>query len=80
MEIISSVQNSLIKETKKLQQKKYRDIQAEFLVEGVRLVEEGLKAGSLKGVFYEENLLNQVRGQELLFSLERLAEAGNLEY
>ncbi len=80
MEIISSVQNPLIKETKKLQQKKYRDLRGEFLAEGVRLVEEGLKADSLRGAFYEEGILNQARGQALLWQLEQMLKAGKLEY
>jgi len=80
MEIISSLQNPLIKETKKLQQKKYRDIRKEFLVEGVRLVEEGLKAGSLSGAFYEEDLLAQERGRLLVEELSLLVQEKALAY
>ena len=57
MEIICSAQNPLIKKTKQLRHKKYREERGEFLLEGVRLVEEGLKAGRLKEVFYEDALV-----------------------
>lgn len=71
MEIICSAQNPLIKETRKLQQKKYREERGEFLIEGVRLVEEGLKAGRLKATFYEDTLTNTARGQQLLHMIEK---------
>lgn len=66
LEIITSVQNNLIKETKKLQQKKYREIQQKYLVEGVRLAEEGLKTNALEAFFYTETLLKTARGNDLL--------------
>lgn len=44
MTIITSKSNSLIKKTKKLRQKKYR--QTSYLIEGWHLVEEAQKAGS----------------------------------
>ena len=80
MEIINSPQNIFIKETKKLQQKKYRESKDEFLVEGVRLIEEALKAGSLKRVFYEKSLFNHTRGRELFNRFEQMRTAGSLEY
>lgn len=71
MEMIHSVQNTLIKETKKLQQKKYRDEKGCFLVEGVRLVEEGLASSCLTEVFYDDTLLETARGRELLHKIEQ---------
>ena len=44
LEILSR-SNSLIVETCKLNQKKYRDIHKEFLVEGHKLINEAIKAG-----------------------------------
>lgn len=71
--IISSGENPLVKETKKLKLKKYREERGEFLIEGVRLVEEGLKSGRLKGIFYEETLSCTVRGRQLLHIIEQSA-------
>lgn len=44
MEIITSVTNQSIKEIKKLKQKKYRDKENKFIVEGWHLIEEALQA------------------------------------
>lgn len=45
MKEIASLKNPLIKETKKLQQKKYRDKTGTYLLEGFHLVQEAYKAG-----------------------------------
>jgi RNA methyltransferase, TrmH family len=42
---ITSVNNELVKEAVKLHQKKYRDEQKKFLLEGFKAVEEALKSG-----------------------------------
>ena len=42
---ITSVNNELVKETVKLQQKKYRDKTGKFLLEGKKCVEEAIAAG-----------------------------------
>jgi len=76
MEIISSVQNQLIKESRKLQQRKYREEQKAFLIEGVRLAEEALPRGALTTVFYTEQLLQSERGQALYQRLQEKATAG----
>ncbi|MDT2756550.1 RNA methyltransferase [Enterococcus asini] len=44
MKEIQGSKNSLIKELRKLHQKKYRDRQNRYLIEGFHLVEEGMKA------------------------------------
>jgi|CZCB01.1.fsa_nt_gi TrmH family RNA methyltransferase len=66
VEIIQSRQNALIKERIKLQQKKYRQKTGLFLVEGLRLVEEALAAGSLAEVFVDESAGDTDRGLKLL--------------
>ena len=53
--IYSSIQNSKIKEIKKLNQKKYRDESGLFLVDGEHLVLEAYKCGSLVSVILEEH-------------------------
>ena len=40
MQIISSKDNEIVKNIKKLKEKKYRDIQNEFIVEGIKMLEE----------------------------------------
>lgn len=44
VEVIKSKENNLIKEVKKLKEKKYRDLNKSFLIEGFRFVEEALKS------------------------------------
>jgi len=54
--IITSLQNNLIKEAVKLKQKKYRNLNSLFLVEGHHLVNEALTAGFLRQIFYLDTL------------------------
>ncbi|MFL0251693.1 TrmH family RNA methyltransferase [Clostridium neuense] len=52
MEVIKSKENNLIKEVRKLKEKKYRDLNKSFLIEGFRFVEEALKSNfEVKYVF-----------------------------
>ncbi|MTB64318.1 RNA methyltransferase [Streptococcus sp. zg-86] len=61
MEVIRSKSNRLIKETKKLHQKKYR--KESYLIEGWHLFEEARKANAeIERVFALENHVNQVTG------------------
>lgn len=69
MEIITSTQNQSIKEAKKLQQRKYREAHKLFLVEGIRLAEEALRAGYGERFFYSQELLQTKRGQALFQDL-----------
>jgi len=55
--LYSSVDNSKIKDLKKLQNKKYRDKKNKFLVEGRHLVLEAYKTGLLEELLLEENEL-----------------------
>ena len=57
MEVISSLQNERIKNLSKLLDKKYRDMEGKFLVEGEHLVEEAFKAGLLLEVVKCEDYL-----------------------
>lgn len=60
MEFIESKENTLIKETKKLREKKYRAEMDSFLVEGFRFVEEALKSDfQVERVFLSENALDK---------------------
>lgn len=42
---ITSISNELVKETVKLQQKKFRDIEGKFLLEGFKVIEEAYEIG-----------------------------------
>lgn len=54
---ITSVNNDLVKETVKLQQKKYRDETKKFLLEGFKAIEEAFKSGiEIEQVFVEKKL------------------------
>ncbi len=57
MEVVSSLQNEKIKNLSKLLQKKYRDEENKFLVEGDHLVEEAKKSGLLLEVVKCEDVL-----------------------
>lgn len=55
MKEIQSMKNQLIKETKKLQQKKYRQQTNSYILEGFHLVQEAFKAGaSIQDVFVNQ--------------------------
>ncbi len=79
MKSISSAHNRAIKENKKLRMKKYRDSTREYLIEGIRLTEEALKAEKIKEVFYDESLELSERGRQLLRQLELYETAKGLE-
>lgn len=54
---ITSVNNDLVKQVVKLQQKKYRDEEKKFLLEGFKPIEEALKSGiEIEHVFVEKKL------------------------
>lgn len=55
MEVITSISNNKIKNLAKLNQKKYRDEEGKFLVEGFHLVEEAYKSGYLLEVLKTED-------------------------
>jgi len=54
--MIESVKNNLIKEVVKLQTKKYREKNAQFIVEGFHLIEEARDAGCLELVICKEGI------------------------
>lgn len=56
MEVIQSKDNNLIKDIKKLKEKRYRAERKQFLVEGFRFVEEALKSSyKVSYIFLAEN-------------------------
>lgn len=60
MQQITSKDNNLIKETKKLKEKKYRNEKGLFIIEGFRFLEEALKSSfSIESIFISENSLSK---------------------
>lgn len=57
--IYTSINNDHIKEIKKLNQKKYRDLNNKFIVEGEHLVLEGIKNNLVEEVLILEDLPNE---------------------
>lgn len=66
MNIISSKDNSLIKELKKLKDKKIRTTKKEFLIEGFRFVEEALKSDfTVKLLIIESSIKDQLESYNI---------------
>lgn len=69
---ITSVNNDLVKKTVKLQQKKYRDEEKKFLLEGFKAIEEAYKSGiEIEQVFVEKQsakILNFFAPEQLIFT------------
>ena len=59
MQIISSKDNELIKHIKKLKDKKYRDINKEFIIEGIKLIKEAIdEKADIKQIVICDNCQN----------------------
>lgn len=66
LELIQSKDNSIIKEAKKLKEKRHRALNSQFLVEGFRFVEEALKSSfKVSQVFLNESNLDKWRDYNL---------------
>lgn len=64
---ILSKDNKLIKGAQKLKQKKYREEENRFIIEGIRFVEEGIMAGDIEHIFYSQKLL-EAKGSERILN------------
>lgn len=68
-EVISSLQNTFVKQASSLKQKKYRDREGVFIAEGVRIIEDiALVGGVIRICFYDVEAVSS-RMEELLGSL-----------
>src|SRR5574344_472484 len=57
---ITSINNEVVKSTVKLQQKKYRDIEKKFLLEGFKPIEEAVKDGiNIEYIFVQKDKSNK---------------------
>lgn len=71
--LITSKENDLVKHIRKLKDKKYRDEQNEFVIEGLKMVEEafaeGIKIKTI--VICDECLGENLAGSELLYDIAK---------
>ncbi|MGM0370628.1 MAG: TrmH family RNA methyltransferase, partial [Bacillota bacterium] len=69
---ITSSSNNKIKYLRSLYKKKYRRKYNQFVLEGVRLIEEAIQENvELYQVFYSDYLLRNYRGEKLLKKLKQ---------
>ena len=73
MQVITSKENEIIKNIKKLKDKKYRDEENKFLVEGIKMIEEAINedAKILKIVICEECINDGTIKKELLYEIAK---------
>ena len=73
MQVISSKDNEFIKHVKKLKDKKYRDINQEFVIEGIKLIREAIEENAdIKQIIICDNCLNSdVISKELMYEIAK---------
>lgn len=73
MQVISSKDNEFIKHVKKLKDKKYRDINQEFVIEGIKLIREAIEENAdIKQIIICDNCLNSdVIPKELMYEIAK---------
>lgn len=73
MQVISSKENDLIKGIKKLKDKKYRDSENAFIIEGIKMIKEAVaeKAAIKKIVICEECVKDGTISQKLLYEIAK---------
>ncbi len=76
--VITSLDNEKVKYYYKLQKKKYRDINNEFVVEGEHLVLEAFKTGVLKEVLLEEGEVLPIDVEQIEVTKEVLKKISTL--
>ena len=73
MQVISSKDNEIIKNIKKLKEKKYRDLSQEYVIEGIKLLEEAIEENArIKQVVVCEECANDgTLTKELLYKIAK---------
>ena len=71
--VITSKDNDFVKHVKKLKEKKYRDEFSEFIIEGIKIIEEAIhEKAKIKNVIICEDCKNQsVISNELMYELAK---------
>ena len=73
MQIITSKDNEIIKNIRKLKEKKYRDLSNSYIIEGIKLIKEAIaeKKQIKQIVLCEENINNGGIDQKLLYEIAK---------
>ena len=73
MQVITSKDNEIIKNIRRLKDKKYRDIAKQYIVEGVKLIEEAIEEDAKidKIVVCEECIKDSTLEQKLLYEIAK---------
>lgn len=73
MQIISSKDNEFIKHIKKLKEKKYRDLNKEFVIEGIKLIKEAIEEKcNIKQIVICDNCQNsEIIPKELMYEIAK---------
>ncbi len=73
MQVITSKDNEIIKSVKKLKEKKYRDENKEFIVEGIKLIQEAIEENAkIKMIIVcEECMKEECIEQKLLYQIAK---------
>lgn len=73
MQIITSKDNEIIKNIRKLKEKKYRDLSNSYIIEGIKLIKEAIveKKQIKQIVVCEENINNGGIDQKLLYEIAK---------
>lgn len=79
MEIVTSLDNKRIKNFSKLLNKKYRDEEGKFLVEGEHLIEEAYKAGVLLEIIKCEDYIGEYDVPTTLVTYEVIKKLSNTQ-
>lgn len=73
MQVISSKDNEFVKHIKKLKDKKYRDINKEFIIEGIKLIKEAIEEkAQIKQIVICDNCQNSdIIPKELMYEIAK---------
>ncbi len=73
MQIITSKDNEIIKNIRKLKEKKYRDLNNEFIVEGIKMIREAINENAVirQIVVCEEDVNNGGLDKKLLYEIAK---------
>lgn len=73
MQVISSKDNELVKHIKKLKEKKYRDLNQEYVIEGIKLIKEAIEENAeIKQIIVCDNCLNtEVIPKDVMYEIAK---------
>ena len=73
MQIITSKDNEIIKNIRKLKEKKYRDLNNEYIVEGIKMIKEAISEEAIIKliVVCEENVNSGAIDKKLLYEIAK---------